>query len=75
MSQIRTYNLVVLQQFLESLDEDTRASLKKAPGFIQWFDHEALSAFHGLTPRQVVQHGRTEDLASYLVTIMNGFLG
>ena len=75
MSQSRPYDLAALQRLLALLDEETRIHLKTVPRFTQWFDHEKLSTFQGLTARQVVQEGRVEDLARYLSTIMEGFLG
>ena len=75
MSRSQPYDPVTLQRFLDLLDEETRTDLKGFPGFVQWFDHEQLPVFHGLTARQVVQEGRADDLAGYLSSVMGGFVG
>jgi hypothetical protein len=69
------HKFAALQRLLALLDEETRIHLKTVPRFTQWFGDEKLSTFQGLTARQVVQEGRVEDLARYLSTIMEGFLG
>ncbi len=75
MADHRQYDLVPLQRLLKVLDDETRLELAYAPRFIHWFDHEPLSAFSGLTARQLVERGCENDVARYLSSLLDGFLG
>ena len=44
------------------------------PRFLAWFE-EPLETFKGLTPRQLVERGRANDVATYLISIRDGFIG
>jgi hypothetical protein len=69
------YDFVPLQRLLAALDTEAREDAKASPHFIQWFDHVPLQAFRGMTARQVVEQGRVTDLARYVISTQQGFVG
>lgn len=40
-----------------------------------WFNHVRLNAFSGLTPRELVEIGRTDSLLAYIDSLNAGSLG
>jgi hypothetical protein len=75
MHQDPPYDFVPLQRLLAALDTEAREDAKASPHFIQWFDHAPLQPFRGMTARQVVEQGRAADLARYVISTQQGFVG
>lgn len=75
MHQDLPYDFVPLQRLLAVLGVEARQDAKASPHFIHWFDHVPLPAFRGMTARQVVEQGRAADLAKYVTSIQQGFVG